>query len=206
MYKGMKQTDPERKAKAKEYLKKYREKNRQKIKEYHKQYSQDNKEKLSERMKKYSQKNKDTLSEYAKQYNINNKDTIKVKKKEWRKNNLEKISEQKKERYKTDPSFKIKLNIRSRIRNAIKRNSKSASTIKLIGCSIEYLIKYLEVQFDDEMTFEALLSGKIHIDHIKPCASFDLSDPEQQKICFNFKNLQPLWAEDNMTKGSKIEE
>jgi hypothetical protein len=46
--------------------------------------------------------------------------------------------------------------------------------------------------------------GEWHIDHILPCSSFDLADIEQQKICFNYKNLQPLWAEDNLRKGAKI--
>ena len=41
-----------------------------------------------------------------------------------------------------------------------------------------------------------------HIDHIKPCASFDLTDVNQQMECFNYKNLQPLWAKDNLAKGS----
>jgi len=45
-----------------------------------------------------------------------------------------------------------------------------------------------------------------HIDHIKPCASFDLSNPEQQKICFHYTNLQPLWAIDNIKKGAKFTE
>ncbi len=45
--------------------------------------------------------------------------------------------------------------------------------------------------------------GKWQIDHKIPCASFDLTDPEQQKSCFHFSNLQPLWAKDNNSKGAK---
>ena len=45
--------------------------------------------------------------------------------------------------------------------------------------------------------------GKWHIDHIRPCASFDLTDLEQQKECFNYSNLQPLWSEDNLIKGDR---
>ena len=41
-----------------------------------------------------------------------------------------------------------------------------------------------------------------HIDHIHPCAAFDLTDPEQQKACFHWSNLQPLWAIDNFRKSS----
>ena len=46
--------------------------------------------------------------------------------------------------------------------------------------------------------------GKWHIDHIKPCASFDLLHKKQQRKCFYYKNLQPLWAQENLSKGAKI--
>jgi hypothetical protein len=46
--------------------------------------------------------------------------------------------------------------------------------------------------------------GKWHIDHIIPCASFDLRCPVQQLACFHYNNLQPLWAEDNIRKRDKI--
>ena len=58
---------------------------------------------------------------------------------------------------------------------------------------------YLELQFTDGMTWEN--RGNWHIDHIRPCASFDLTDPEQQKQCFHYTNLQPLWAADNLAKS-----
>lgn len=53
------------------------------------------------------------------------------------------------------------------------------------------------------MTWENYGFYTWHIDHIRPCASFDLSDPEQQKICFNYKNMQPLWAHENLSKHAK---
>jgi hypothetical protein len=73
--------------------------------------------------------------------------------------------------------------------------------MEYIGCSIEHLKDYLQSKFENGMTWENY--GKWHIDHIRPCASFDLTDIEQQKICFNYKNLQPLWAEDNFKKSDK---
>ena len=42
-----------------------------------------------------------------------------------------------------------------------------------------------------------------HLDHIRPCFTFDLSAPEQQKECFNYKNLRPLWAKDNLSRPKK---
>ena len=44
-----------------------------------------------------------------------------------------------------------------------------------------------------------------HIDHIRPCSSFDLTDLEQQKQCFHYTNLQPLWWFDNIKKSSFYE-
>lgn len=102
-------------------------------------------------------------------------------------------------RRQTDPHYKLRLNLSSRILLALKRNTKSASTMELIGCSIEQLREWLEAQFEPGMTWKN--QGEWHIDHIRPCASFDLRDSTQQRECFNFTNLQPLWAEDNLRKG-----
>ena len=107
-------------------------------------------------------------------------------------------------KYKTDPQFRLRKLIRNRIRQSLKQNGKSEPTMKLLGCSIDFLRQHLESQFKSGMTWEN--QGKIwHIDHIKPCASFDLTQPEQQRICFHFSNLQPLFAEDNLKKGAKLD-
>ena len=82
--------------------------------------------------------------------------------------------------------------------------NKYFSTFELIGCTIAELKTYLEKQFEIDMHWKNHSIKGWHIDHIKPCASFDLTDPEQQKACFHFSNLQPLWAKDNYSKGSKI--
>ena len=75
--------------------------------------------------------------------------------------------------------------------------------MELLGCSIEKLWEHLESKFQPGMTREN--HGKWHIDHIRPCISFNLTDLEQQKICFHYTNLQPLWAEDNLKKGAKYD-
>jgi hypothetical protein len=78
---------------------------------------------------------------------------------------------------------------------------KHGNTMELTGCSKEHLISHIESMFVNGMSWDNY--GEWHIDHIKPCASFDLTNIEQQKLCFNWTNLQPLWASDNIRKGAK---
>ena len=107
----------------------------------------------------------------------------------------------------TDPIYKLECNLRSRLRNAIdqKRNGgavKSARTRELLGADMPIVFSHIELQFQEGMTWQNY--GKWHVDHILPCASFDLSKPEEQFKCFNYKNLQPLWAVDNLRKHAKL--
>jgi len=94
-------------------------------------------------------------------------------------------------------------NLRSRIGSAIKHcyGEKSTSTMKLLGCTVNEVRDHIESQFTEGMTWDNY--GEWHIDHIKPCASFDLTIDEEQKKCFHYSNLQPLWAEDNIRKSDK---
>lgn len=105
--------------------------------------------------------------------------------------------------YYSDLNFRLKHCLRTRIRHSINSQnvSKSNKTPELVGCSIMNLKTHLESKFTEGMTFENY--GEWHIDHIRPCASFNLEDPEEQKKCFHWTNLQPLWALDNIRKGDK---
>ena len=106
---------------------------------------------------------------------------------------------------KTIPHIKIRDNLSSRMKLALKEQNltKRNTTAELVGCSIKYLKQYLEIKFKPGMTWKNHGRFGWHIDHIRACSRFDLSDPVQQKICFNYKNLQPLWAEDNIRKSNK---
>lgn len=160
----------------KKKINKWKSENKQTIKEYQKEYH-----------KTYREKNKEKIQQYKQNYQIKNR---------------QKINLYLKNRYHTDLSYKIKHNIRTRINLAIKNNSKYSSTTHLIGCSIDKLKNHLEQQFTCGMTWNNY--GQWHIDHINPCCNFDLSKIEEQKKCFHYSNLQPLWASDNLSKGGKI--
>lgn len=89
---------------------------------------------------------------------------------------------------------KLIRNLRNRINSSLMGLEKSKPTKELLGCTIDFLKEYLEFKFTKGMTWGNRGIHGWHIDHIRPCTSFDLSDPEQQKLCFNYTNLQPLWA------------
>ncbi len=128
--------------------------------------------------------------------------------KSYYKRNKEKVisrtSGNSKRRYHNDPADWMRQVLRARIRNALNaaRIGKVVSAIKGIGCSFQYLVSYIESKFQPGMTWENRGTAW-HIDHIRPLASFDLTKVEDVLTANHYTNLQPLWAVDNLKKGSK---
>ena len=164
---------------------------KQKTKEYNKLYYLKNKEIILKKNKLYWDKNIEKINKYQKDRYEKNKKEINKKKYLF-----------KKERLKQDVVFKLTQILRRRILLALKGNNKSKSTINLLGADVKKVWEHLESTFKPGMTKEN--HGKWHIDHIRPCSSFDLSKPEEQAKCFHYTNLQALWAHENLSKGSKF--
>jgi hypothetical protein len=204
----------------KECIKKYQEKNKDKIKEQRKKYKEENKDKIKESDKKYRVDNKEQIKKYQeenkeklKEYRAENKEKLKEYNKKYRKENKEQTKEYnkkyQKEKYDNDPLFKLTITLRSRMIHAIKDGmgfTKCGKSEELLGCTFEEVRNHLESLFKDGMTWENHGKYGWHIDHRRPCASFDLSKPEEQRECFHYTNLQPLWATENLSKGDKWEE
>jgi Prasinovirus endonuclease VII len=103
-----------------------------------------------------------------------------------------------------NPLINLKDQLRRRVLGALARAKagKAGRTFELIGCTPQFLKEYLESKFKQGMSWA---NRKLwHIDHAIPCAAFDLTDPQQQRACFNYKNLQPLWAMENLRKGERL--
>jgi len=99
------------------------------------------------------------------------------------------------------PSARLRKRVMSRIWISMKgRSVKDSGSFSTTGCSIKFLKSYIEGKFKKGMTWENY--GEWHVDHIRPCASFNLSDKEQVLQCFNWRNLQPMWASENISKGA----
>jgi hypothetical protein len=166
------------------------EEERLRKKEYDKQYNKTNREKKLEQLKKYRLNN----SEKIKKSKIDNKEKYRKTLNEWaRKYAANRII--------TDPIFKLKRTIRNRLRSFLKTKNleKTKQFVDYIGCTVGELKQHLESKFKDGMTWEN--HGKWHLDHIIPLSS--ASTEEDIYMLNHYTNLQPLWAEENLKKGSK---
>ena len=105
-----------------------------------------------------------------------------------------------------DPHERLAHRIRNRLRDMV-RGRRPASSIESLGVSIEEFKLYIEHQF--YARFDGLKMGwhntKLwHLDHVVALASFDLQDPMQYREACDWLNYQPLWIEDNLSKGTDI--
>lgn len=155
-------------------------------------YAQENKDVIKTRNRNQYSKNKEKRIEYQKNYFRKNKDILRPK-----------ISARAIKKYHSDIHYKIKSNLSIRMRKFFKKNGKR--TIDFIGCSIDELKIHLESKFQNGMSWDNYGLYGWHVDHIRPCTSFDLSKKEEQEKCFHYTNLQPLWAIDNIKKSNKWE-
>ena len=175
----------------------YKLANKEKYKEYNRKYNRE-----------YRNKNKDKRSEYAKEYYQKNKEKLKEDVKKYYKENKEHHAENCKiyqnERYHSDPDFKLSCLVRQfccRVTNAVKED-KELRSLEYLGCSIAEFKAHIESQWQEGMTWENHSMHGWHIDHIKPLDWFikNSDDPWQAN---HYLNLQPLWAEENLSKGNK---
>lgn len=199
--KAYRQQNPD---KFKKSLKTWRENNKQIRSEYRKQYYKNNQIQESINSKEYRKINKDKIAKKEKEYRELNRETYLDKRKKYFQKHKSKHAQYVATRRKNDPTYRLSCSLRDRLKGLLKGLNKSAKTLELVGCSMEELWIHLEKQFVDGMTRDNHGKYGWHIDHIRPCSSFDLADPEQQRICFHYSNLQPLWATDNLKKSNKI--
>jgi hypothetical protein len=157
----------------------------------------------SERSSEYRRANLDKVK--ARQKRHNSKESVKVRRRLKRKNPFvrQKENAYAKRKYKTDPQFRMACCLRARFHKKVTVKNRSLGTFDLVGTSPVNCAKHLESLFDEGMSWDNY--GSWHIDHVIPLCSFNLDFVEEQKKAFHYTNLQPLWAEDNMRKGARIQ-
>lgn len=213
--------------KVKARSKSYREKNRDEIIGRQREYGKKNRQEITKRRREKRESNKEYYQQrgrelrarrtpeqveakkkYDREYKIKNRDKYIA----WREANIKNVREQRRiwgnKKAATDIIYRIKRNLRTRIRCALKPNNayKTDTSENLLGCTIPFFKHYFESLFTDGMNWEKFMSADIEIDHIKPCAKFDLTKEEEQRKCFHYSNCQPLWWYDNNKKGATYNE
>lgn len=172
----------------------FRAKNQDHILRYARQYYWDNvevvREKARERQKNTYWANPELYMQKTVESRRRNADTVNARLRVWRR-----------ERLRSDPQFRISCNLRRRMAHACKNISRGKlSSVKNLGCSVEFLRSYLESKFDENMTWDNY-GSYWHIDHIKPLSAFNLTDDKQFLEACHYTNLQPLEARENIRKG-----
>ena len=187
-----------------ERAREYHKNNKNKINKYHQRWAIENKDKIN----KYKADNPDKIRLWQNRDYLKHKQEYLLRANKYYIKNKEKVIEQGRiynnMRRKTDIKYKILCNLRRRLNHTITKGFKSAKTLELLGCSVNFLKKYLESRFKEGMNWNNYGMFGWHIDHIMPCNSFDLTRPEEQIKCFNYTNLQPLWAKENSVKHTSI--
>ena len=170
-----------------------------------KKWHSQNKDKLNLNARRYYENNKSKVKKMVNKYYQDNKDSILEQKKEYFQLNKQRINKQFKLRKDVDINFKLTCILRVRLNTALNYGYKTGSAVKDLGCSIDEFKQYIESLWQDDMTWDNHNRKGWHIDHIMPLSSFDLNNPEELKKACHYTNLQPLWAKDNLSKGSKYE-
>jgi len=224
-------TDEERKERARISRRKWKKANPDKVEEHDRKRRERNRERINARARAWRMANREHCLVIQRKSNGKNRTIINLRKREkrkanpeharaeyrrerarnperarastqrWRRNNAEAIRLYNRA-YLEDIEHKLAKAIRNRVRSAVQYQSgrRSAGIYKILGCDLDWLMAWLEVQFRPSMTWDNY-GPAWHIDHIRPCASFDLTDPRQQRLCFHWTNLQPLLAEENFRKN-----
>ena len=142
-----------------------------------------------------------------KSYRIKNADSIRETNRKSQKKMQPIYNKMARIRLRTDVKYNLNNRMRRLMWAGLKENKGGQKWQDLIGYSIDDLRRHIEKQFKGGMNWDRFLAGEIHIDHKIPRMVFNFSHPEHIdfKRCWALKNLQPMWAEENLIKGSKLD-
>ena len=147
-------------------------------------------------------RNHDKSLASARKYRNNNLEKTRARYREYYKKNRKRLIDYTKNKIKYDIQRKIRHNLSVRIKKVLRGERKYQKTMDFLECSAVDFKAYIESQFDDKMCWENW-GDYWHLDHIRPCNSFDLRNEDEQKACFHYTNYQPLSKRDNIVKSDK---
>jgi hypothetical protein len=177
----------------KAYKSAYHAQNPDKKKAWDKKYKDANPEKVKARNTLYYRSNWDSLKEKR----VNDEERIKAYRIAYKSRHNELISQRKR----NDINFRMTRILRTRFHSFVSTRGKK--TFNVLGMPCDMFLRWIEFQFVDGMTWGNY--GVVwHLDHILPVSKFDLTNENEQCVCFNWTNFQPLYARDNLSKTNSI--
>ncbi len=190
----------------KAYCKQWRLKNLERRKVYQQQWITKNRKRINASSKAWREKHPEIVAASHKRHYLENRKRLLAEQKLYRQQRRELNNAYRRKRFAIDPAFRMLLNLRGRLTRALKGLNKTETTKGLLGCSMEDFRLHIESNWEPKMSWSnyGKKEGQWSLDHMIPCALFDLSKPEHQKRCFHFSNIRPMWAIPNMQKGKKI--
>jgi len=163
--------------------------------------------KIREKVRWADSKSRDKCLDKQRRWRKQNFEYYQSYMKEWRSENQDKVNKSRRKWVVTErsrnKSYRLGLKLKNELTRTIRRNGKyiDESLIKLVGCDYKTFRNHIESLFDNNMTWNNRGRRGWHFDHIRPTVSFDLLNEEQLKVCFNYRNFQPLWSTRNSAKS-----
>jgi len=191
--------------------KEYRDNNKAVIAAQKKIAHERDRERDLERSRRHYEQNKEAYKLRAKQQYEADKEKHYRQGREWAAANPEKvkaISREVHRKYRSTPKGNLSSTISKRMNESLRKGMKAGRHWEtLVSFTVDELKRHLEKLFKPGMSWENY--GTVwHIDHKMPIASFNFERPDdiEFRLCWSLKNLQPLGARENMSKGAKIKE
>lgn len=152
----------------------------------------------------WRQQNIEHIRQWKRDYYKKNREKICREASAYAKAHRKQQNDAKKRRRNLNPELRILDNLRDRLTELLAPGTqRSTRTSSLTGCTRQVLRSHLESKFLPGMGWYNYGSAW-HVDHVKPCVSFALTDREQQLACFHYTNLQPLWDAINTEKSDSL--
>jgi len=162
-----------------------------------------NREKILARCKAYTKANLARIVARGREYVKRNKKAALGYGAKWRKANARQIAEARKARYQSDPAFRAQLSMRRLIDRAAiaAKTGRPGGNMTVLRYSKEEFMRHIARQFRPGMTWDN--HGEWHIDHIIPIAKLIAEGEKDPAVINALTNLRPLWAQENLKKGSQ---
>lgn len=163
-----------------------------------------NPEKAAIVVRKSKDKHREKNNLLARERRALNPEISRAKQKAWQSKNLDKVAGYRRKWINTHPQAKVANILRVRLNSVLNGKIKAASALDLLGCSLDYFMKFIERKFKSGMSWANYSLKTWHIDHRLPCSSFNMNDEWEQRWCFHYSNLQPMFAKENIAKSNKL--